>query len=164
MCGSEQGSFDTTLALCPADIPGAVTRLHRFIGSIGTTPAVDTRDSHDASDFAPILIDSPRDCGIPTEALAKRTVGHMDIDSLRFAAVLICPVKLAIGGVCEGDALARHCHRIQIRIRDRGSSGIGDCLIHNHLRALTRCRKGIERVQQMRIDVAVPQEWAAYLT
>lgn len=94
------------VALCPADIAGAVTRLRPFIGNIGTTPAIDMPDSHNAGDFGQMLIDAPHELGIPKEELEKRTDGHMDVDAVRPGAILICPVKVAGGGVYVGDAHA----------------------------------------------------------
>jgi len=95
------------VALCPADIPGVVTRLRPFIGNIGTTPAIDMPDSHNAGDFGQFLIDAPHEYGITQEQLEEaRTDGHLDIDSVREGAILICPVKVPGGGVYLGDAHA----------------------------------------------------------
>lgn len=95
------------LVLCPADIPGVVTRLRPFIGNIGTTPTIDMPDSHNAGDFGQFLIDAPHKYGITKEELeASRTDGHLDIDSVREGAILICPVKVAGGGVYIGDVHA----------------------------------------------------------
>ncbi|MEE8385494.1 MAG: acetamidase/formamidase family protein, partial [Dehalococcoidia bacterium] len=45
--------------------------------------------------------------GITQEQLAEvRTDGHLDIDSVREGAILICPVKVSGGGVYLGDAHA----------------------------------------------------------
>lgn len=94
------------VALCPADIPGVVTRLRPFIGNIGTTPAIDMPDSHNAGDFGQFLIGAPHEYGITKEQLEARTDGHMDIDSVRVGAILLCPVKVPGGGVYLGDAHA----------------------------------------------------------
>jgi len=94
------------VALCPADLPGLVTRLRPFLGNIGTTPAIDMPDSHNAGDFGQFLVDAPHKYGIPREKLMHRTDGHMDVDSVREGAILICPVKVAGGGVYVGDAHA----------------------------------------------------------
>jgi len=94
------------VALCPADIPGVITRLRPFIGNIGTTPAIDIPDSHNAGDFGQFLIGAPHDYCITREQLEARTDGHMDIDSVREGAILICPVKVPAGGVYLGDAHA----------------------------------------------------------
>ncbi|HEY76967.1 MAG TPA: acetamidase/formamidase family protein [Thermoflexia bacterium] len=102
--GSEQNPI---VALCPADIPGVATRLRPFIGNIGTTPSIDMPDSHNAGDFGQFLVDAPHEYGITKEQLEEaRTDGHMDIDSVREGAVLICPVKVAGGGVYVGDVHA----------------------------------------------------------
>jgi len=95
------------VALCPADISGVMTRLRPFIGNIGTTPSIDMPDSHNAGDFGQFLIDAPHEYGITKEQLDEaRTDGHMDIDSVREGAVLLCPVKVAGGGVYIGDVHA----------------------------------------------------------
>lgn len=95
------------VALCPADIPGVVTRLRPFIGNIGTTPATDMPDSHNAGDFGQFLVGAPHKYGLTQEQLEQsRTDGHLDIDSVREGAILICPVKVAGGGVYLGDAHA----------------------------------------------------------
>jgi formamidase len=94
------------VALCPADLPGVITRLRPFLGNIGTTPAIDMPDSHNAGDFGEFLVDAPHEYGIPREQLVNRTDGHLDIDSVREGAILICPVKVPGGGVYVGDAHA----------------------------------------------------------
>lgn len=95
-----------SVALCPADIPGIVTRLRPFIGNIGTTPAIDMPDSHNAGDFGQFLVGAPHEYGITKEQLEARTDGHIDIDSVREGAILLCPVKVPGGGVYLGDAHA----------------------------------------------------------
>ncbi len=106
MCLPEHSEQNPVVALCPADIPGVVTRLRPFLGNLGTTPAIDMPDSHNAGDFGQFLVDAPHAYGIPREKLAARTDGHMDIDSVREGAILICPVKVPGGGVYMGDAHA----------------------------------------------------------
>ncbi|MBM4430927.1 MAG: acetamidase [Chloroflexi bacterium] len=102
----EGSAQNPVVALCPADIPGVVTRLRPFLGNIGTTPAIDMPDSHNAGDFGQFLVGAPHKYGIPKEKLEARTDGHLDIDSVREGAILICPVKVAGGGVYLGDAHA----------------------------------------------------------
>jgi formamidase len=102
----EESEQNPVVALCPADLPGVVTRLRPFLGNIGTTPAIDMPDSHNAGDFGQFLVDAPHQYGIPKEKLEARTDGHMDIDSVREGAILICPVKVPGGGVYLGDAHA----------------------------------------------------------
>ena len=97
---------NAAVVLCPADISGLTTRLRPFIGNIGTTPAIDMPDSHNAGDFGQFLLGAPHDYGITKEQLESRTDGHLDIDSVRAGAILICPVKVPGGGVYLGDAHA----------------------------------------------------------
>jgi formamidase len=103
----EESEQNPIVALCPSDLSGVTTRLRPFLGNIGTTPSIDMPDSHNAGDFGTFLIDAPHEYGITTEQLAEaRTDGHMDVDSVREGAILICPVKVAGGGVYVGDAHA----------------------------------------------------------
>jgi acetamidase/formamidase len=103
----EESAQNPIVALCPADIAGVVTRLRPFLGNIGTTPAIDMPDSHNAGDFGQFLIGASHQYALTKEQLdGARTDGHMDIDSVRAGAILICPVKVAGGGVYVGDAHA----------------------------------------------------------
>lgn len=91
----------TTLA--PSDLPGIATRMRPFVGQLGSSPAVDTPDSHNAGDFGQFLIGAPHDYGIQAEGIANLTDGHMDINRVRAGAVLIVPVRLEGGGIYVGD-------------------------------------------------------------
>lgn len=86
-----------------ADIPGVVTHLRPFIGNIGTVPAIDMPVSHNVGDFGPFLVGAPHEYAITEEQLELRTDAHMDIDSVREGAILICPVKVDGGGIFVGD-------------------------------------------------------------
>ncbi len=102
----EESQQHPIVAMAPADIVGLVTRLRPFVGNIGTLPAINMPDSHNAGDFGQLLIDAPHQYGITEEQLAQRTDAHMDIDSVRAGSVLICPVKVEGGGIYVGDAHA----------------------------------------------------------
>jgi len=91
------------LVFAVADVPGVVARLRPFIGNIGTVPAIDMPVSHNAGDFGQFLVNAPHQFGIPKEKLELRTDGHMDMDSVREGAILICPVKVDGGGIYAGD-------------------------------------------------------------
>lgn len=101
--GAEQHSI---LVLGKADIPGVLTRMRPFVGNVGTTPAVDMPDSHNCGDFGQFLVGAPHEYGLEQAQLEARTDGHLDIDSVREGAVLICPVKVNGGGVYVGDVHA----------------------------------------------------------
>ena len=101
--GSEQ---HPVLVLGKADISGVLARMRPFIGNIGTTPAIDMPDSHNSGDFGQFLVGAPHEYGLTQEQLEARTDGHLDIDSVREGAVLICPVKVKGGGVYVGDVHA----------------------------------------------------------
>ncbi len=91
------------LLFAPHDLVGVVARLRPFMGQLGTMPAVDMPDSHNAGDFGAFLLGAPHSRALTPEQLTHRTDGHMDIDAVRAGAVLICPVKIPGGGVYLGD-------------------------------------------------------------
>ena len=92
------------LAFAPHDLVGLAARLRPFMGQLGTTPSKTIPDSHNAGDFGSFLVGAPHAYSLTPEELAEhRTDGHMDIDAVRAGAILICPVKLAGGGVYMGD-------------------------------------------------------------
>ena len=83
------------LLFAPHDLVGAVARMRPFMGQLGTTPAVDLPDSHNAGDFGAFLLGAPHARAVTPEQLEHRTDGHMDIDAVRAGAILVCPVKVA---------------------------------------------------------------------
>jgi len=88
----------------PDEIPGTLGHLAPFIGNIGTTPAVELPDSHNAGDFGQFLIGAEHDWGITDEhELEARTDGHMDSNDVRPGATLICPVRVDGAGLYVGD-------------------------------------------------------------
>lgn len=88
----------------PAEMPGTLGHLRPFIGNIGTTPPIEMPDSHNSGDFGQSLIGADHDWSLPdVEALEQRTDGHMDVNDVRPGAILICPVKVAGGGIYAGD-------------------------------------------------------------
>lgn len=90
-----------------ADIVGVPSRIIPFLGQLGSTPAVDIPDSHNAGDFGHFLIDAPHPYAITKEEYeTKLTDGHLDVDSVRVGATVIAPVKVKGGGVYAGDAHA----------------------------------------------------------
>jgi formamidase len=92
------------LAFAPHDLVGLATRLRPFMGQLGTTPSTTIPDSHNAGDFGSFLVGAPHAYALTAEELAEhRTDGHMDIDAVRAGAILVCPVKVAGGGVYMGD-------------------------------------------------------------
>ena len=91
------------LLFAPHDLVGVATRLRPFMGQIGTTPAIDLPDSHNAGDFGAFLLGAPHSHAVEPEQLEARTDGHMDIDAARAGAVVIAPVKISGGGIYMGD-------------------------------------------------------------
>jgi acetamidase/formamidase len=91
------------LLFAPSDLVGVVARMRPFMGQLGTMPAIDLPDSHNAGDFGAFLVGAPHSRAVSAEQLGARTDGHMDIDAVRAGAILVCPVKLPGGGVYLGD-------------------------------------------------------------
>ncbi len=91
------------LTFASHDLVGVAVRTRPFLGQLGTTPGVRLPDSHNAGDFGVFLIDAPHEFSVTAEELEQRTDGHMDIDAVRSGATLICPVKVAGGGIYLGD-------------------------------------------------------------
>jgi acetamidase/formamidase len=102
---SEQHSI---LSLARSDISGLAAHMQPFLGNIGTTPSRDLPDSHNAGDFGSFLVDAPHKYAMSQEELNKhKTDGHMDTNSVREGAILICPVKVPGAGVYMGDMHAQ---------------------------------------------------------
>jgi formamidase len=92
------------LAFAPHHIVGLATRLRPFLGQLGTSPSATIPDSHNAGDFGAFLVGAPHRYAIDAQALQRhKTDGHLDVDAVRAGAILVCPVKLAGGGVYLGD-------------------------------------------------------------
>ena len=91
------------LLFAPSDLVGVVARMRPFMGQLGTMPAIDIPDSHNAGDFGAFLIGAPHSHAVTAEELGARTDGHLDIDAVRAGAILVCPVKVPGGGVYLGD-------------------------------------------------------------
>jgi acetamidase/formamidase len=92
------------LTFAPSDIVGLVTRMRPFLGQCGTTPSTTMPDSHNAGDFGAFLVGAPHRFALDAQELARhKTDGHLDIDAVRAGAILVCPVKVAGGGVYLGD-------------------------------------------------------------
>ena len=102
---SEQHSI---LVFAKHDIPGLVSRMRPMVGNVGTTPSIMMPDSHNAGDFGAFLIGAPHEYGLTKEQLEQhRTDAHMDLDSVREGAILICPVKVDGAGIIVGDMHAQ---------------------------------------------------------
>jgi formamidase len=92
------------LLFAPHDIVGMAARLRPFLGQLGTSPSATIPDSHNAGDFGAFLVGAPHRYALDAQALQRhKTDGHMDIDAVRAGSILVCPVKVAGGGVYVGD-------------------------------------------------------------
>lgn len=103
-----QSGQHSILSLARADISGLAARMRPFLGNIGTSPSRDLPDSHNAGDFGSFLVGAPHDYAMTQEELEQhKTDGHMDTNSVREGAILICPVKIPGGGIYMGDMHAQ---------------------------------------------------------
>ena len=91
------------LVFAPSDLQGVGTRMRPFMGQLGTTPSLPFPDSHNAGDFGAFLVGAPHELSKTEEELVHRTDGHLDVNTVRAGAVIICPVKVRGGGVYMGD-------------------------------------------------------------
>ena len=92
------------LTFAPHDIVGLATRLQPFLGQIGTTPSATIPDSHNAGDFGAFLVGAPHRYAMTAEQLQEhKTDGHLDVNSARAGAIIVCPAKVAGAGVYLGD-------------------------------------------------------------
>ncbi len=97
----------SVLVFGKADIPGMVSRVRPHLGQLGTIPAVNIPDSHNAGDFGTFLIDAPHQYAITREQYETAlTDGHLDVDSVREGCVVIAPVKVDGAGIYAGDVHA----------------------------------------------------------
>lgn len=104
----EASAQHSILSLARADIAGLAARMRPFLGNIGTSPSRDLPDSHNAGDFGTFLLDAPHGYSFSQEELDQhKTDGHMDTNSVREGAILICPVKIPGGGIYMGDMHAQ---------------------------------------------------------
>ena len=104
----EASAQHSILSLARADIAGLAARMRPFLGNIGTTPSRDLPDSHNAGDFGAFLLGAPHGYSFTEEELNRhKTDGHMDTNSVREGAILICPVKVPGGGIYMGDMHAQ---------------------------------------------------------
>lgn len=104
----EASGQHSILSLARADIAGLAARMRPFLGNIGTSPSRDLPDSHNAGDFGTFLLDAPHGYSFTQEELDRhKTDGHMDTNSVREGAILICPVKIPGGGIYMGDMHAQ---------------------------------------------------------
>ena len=88
----------SVLTLARADLTGILARVRPLVGNLGTTPAVQVGDSANRGAWARFGQDDGD--GDPL------TDAHMDIDSVREGAIVLCPVRVPGGGVYVGDVHA----------------------------------------------------------
>lgn len=96
------------LTAARADIVGLASRVRPFMGNIGTSPSRDFPDSHNCGDFGPFLVDVSHGMSMSqADVDLHKTDGHMDTNTVREGAILICPVKVPGGRIYMGDMHAQ---------------------------------------------------------
>lgn len=104
----ELSAQHSILSLARSEMPGVAAHMRPFLGNIGTTPSRDLPDSHNCADFGKFLVDAPHKYGLSKAELDEaKTDGHMDTNSVREGAILICPVKVKGAGIYMGDMHAQ---------------------------------------------------------
>lgn len=104
----ELSAQHSILSLARSEMPGVAAHMRPFLGNIGTTPSRDLPDSHNCADFGKFLLDAPHKYGLSKAELDEaKTDGHMDTNSVREGAILICPVKVKGAGIYMGDMHAQ---------------------------------------------------------
>ena len=92
------------LTFAPADLVAVATRLRPFLGQLGTTPVEGDAGFAQCRGFRLVPAGAPHVFALTREELARhKTDGHLDVNTVREGAVLICPVKVAGGGIYMGD-------------------------------------------------------------
>lgn len=93
-----------SVALNVSDLQGVIVRTRPFIGEIGTIPSKCMPASYNAKDAERKLLESRHTFSINAEDLSEHTTdGHLQINTVREGAIIICPVKVPGGGVYMGD-------------------------------------------------------------
>lgn len=93
-----------SVALNASDIQGVLARTRPFIGEIGTVPSKRMPASYNAKDAEQKLLEARHRFTLTADDLSEHTTdGHLQINTLREGAIIICPVKVNGGGVYLGD-------------------------------------------------------------
>jgi len=101
--GDRRGRGAPILLFAPSDLVGIVARMRPFMGQLGTMPAIDLPDSHNAGDFGAFLVGAPHSRAVTAEQLAARTDGHPRHRRRPRGGDPRLPVKVPGGGVYLGD-------------------------------------------------------------
>jgi formamidase len=99
----EKSIVNPFLAVAPSHLSYVATRLRPFMGNLGTMPSVKISANSNAGDAIRRVLNASHDYAVDETALAHLTDGHMDCDSVRAGAILLCPVKVQGAGIYMGD-------------------------------------------------------------
>ena len=87
-----------------SDLAGVMTRVRPFIGELGTMPSKTMPASYNARDAERKLLEAQNEFYLSKEDLSEHcTDGHLQVNTLREGAIIICPVKVDGAGLYIGD-------------------------------------------------------------
>lgn len=86
------------------DLSGALARVRPFIGELGTVPSKAMPASYNARDAERKLLEAQHEFYLTKEDLSEHcTDGHLQVNTLREGAIILCPVKVEGAGLYLGD-------------------------------------------------------------
>lgn len=93
-----------SVALNASDLQGVLVRTQPFLGEIGTMPSKRMPASYNAKDAERKLVGAQHEFSITPNDLSEHTTdGHLQVNTVREGAIIICPVKVKGAGLYLGD-------------------------------------------------------------
>lgn len=87
-----------------ADMAGVLARVRPFIGELGTMPSKTMPASYNARDAERKLLEAQHEFYLTKQDLSEHcTDGHLQVNTLREGAIILCPVKVDGAGLYLGD-------------------------------------------------------------
>ena len=87
-----------------SDLSGVLARVRPFIGELGTVPSKAMPASYNARDAERKLLEAQHEFYLTKEDLSEHcTDGHLQVNTLREGAIILCPVKVDGAGLYLGD-------------------------------------------------------------
>lgn len=91
-------------AFAASDMAGVLARVRPFIGELGTMPSKAMPASYNARDAERKLLEAQHEFYLTKEDLSEHcTDGHLQVNTLREGAIILCPVKVDGAGLYLGD-------------------------------------------------------------
>lgn len=93
-----------SVALNANDLQGVLMRTRPFIGEIGTMPSMRMPASYNAKDAERKLLEAHNEFSMTVNDLSEHTTdGHLQVNTVREGAIILCPVKVKGAGLYLGD-------------------------------------------------------------